>query len=49
MSQTSESNNKRISKNPPASLLPYASNNGCDFDYKQSRSYKYRGNGLWYL
>lgn len=27
--QTSESNNKRISKNPPASLLPNASDNGC--------------------
>lgn len=37
MSQTSE-NNKRIAKNPPASLLPNASNNGCDFVYKQSRS-----------
>ena len=28
MSQASN-NNKRISKNPPASLLPNASNNGC--------------------
>ena len=27
--QSSESNNKRISKNPPASLLPNASDNGC--------------------
>ena len=29
MSQTSESNNKRIAKNPLASLLPNASNSGC--------------------
>ena len=27
--QSSESNNKRIAKNPLASLLPYASNSGC--------------------
>lgn len=38
MSQTSESNNKRIAKNTIASLLPNASNNGCDFVCKQSRS-----------
>lgn len=38
MSTQTSDNNKRIAKNPPASLLPYASNNGCGFDYKQSRS-----------
>ena len=29
MSNQSSNNNKRISKNPPASLLPNASNSGC--------------------
>ena len=37
MSQTSD-NNKRVAKNPIASLLPYAPNSGRDFVYKQSRS-----------
>lgn len=38
MSNQTSDNNKRISKNSPASLLLNASNNGYDFVYKQSRS-----------